>query len=95
MIVEITRVVKYCNLIIENQGQNIDLCSFYLIQIGENLNRINSQLSDSSIPVRQIVGLRNILVHEYHKADLDIVKNICLQEIPVLKQQCLELVKIG
>ena len=49
----------------------IDACLFHLVVIGEAVNRIDADLLDREpdIPWAGIVGLRNIVTHEYHRID--------------------------
>jgi len=49
----------------------IDACLFHLVVIGEAVNRIDNHLleREPDIPWAGIVGLRNIVTHEYHRID--------------------------
>jgi uncharacterized protein with HEPN domain len=63
--------------------------SYQLLIIGEAAGAISqatkSQLSH--IPWRQIVGLRNILAHEYFRVDARIIWNIVQKDLPSLIRQ--------
>jgi uncharacterized protein with HEPN domain len=55
--------------------------------IGEASNHLSHELKDgfSEIQWRQIVGMRNIFVHEYFGIDTDIVWQIISKDLPLLK----------
>jgi len=57
--------------------------------IGEASNRFSKELKEkhSEIKWREIVGFRNILIHEYFCVDLFIVWSIIKNELPKLKEQ--------
>ena len=52
--------------------------------IGEATRRLSSEFRKqySSIPYQAIIGMRNNLVHEYHKVDLEQVWLVVSTEIP-------------
>ena len=55
--------------------------------IGEAANALSTETlsSYSEIPWRQIIGLRNMLVHEYFKIDQQVIWDIVQLDLPVLK----------
>jgi uncharacterized protein with HEPN domain len=56
--------------------------------IGEALNKIvqiNSEVRISGI--RQIIGLRNIIVHAYDSIEPSVLWRILIKDIPTLKQE--------
>ena len=62
-----------------------------LILIGENSNKIFEYIkSKISLPWRDIVGLRNMAVHEYMDLELDIIWDTANRNIPELKAKLLE-----
>jgi uncharacterized protein with HEPN domain len=66
--------------------------------IGEAANSLSSDLTDqySDVPWAQIVGFRNIVVHEYFRVSLNLVWVIVQNNLPPLKltiEQMLE--KLG
>lgn len=58
-----------------------------LINIGEAVNKIPVTIQNKyqEIPLKEISGLRNRLVHAYFVIDLSIIWNIIQNEIPELK----------
>jgi uncharacterized protein with HEPN domain len=55
--------------------------------IGEASNKLSSEFkaSHQNIPWSQIIGMRNILIHDYIGADLEGVWNTIHQDLPKLK----------
>ncbi len=55
--------------------------------IGEACRAISDQLQSQypKVPWRSIVGMRNILVHEYYQLDNETIWDIAENKIPVLK----------
>ncbi len=47
------------------------LAAFRLLIIGENANKLSAQLKsrNSALPWQRMVAFRNIVAHEYHRAD--------------------------
>ena len=63
-----------------------EACVFNLLQIGELANHLSDDFINSSpqIPWRQIIGLRNRLVHDYDGIRLTIVWETISEDFPVL-----------
>jgi uncharacterized protein with HEPN domain len=61
---------------------------YHLQIIGEAANDLSEVLKDrySVIPWQQIIGLRNLLVHEYFRIDKQLVWDIALKDLPLLKK---------
>ena len=63
-----------------------------LIVIGETVSRIKKQQGNEylanydGIDWRSVVGLRNVLAHNYFQIDIELVYEICDQSIPSLKK---------
>jgi uncharacterized protein with HEPN domain len=57
--------------------------------IGEAANKLDSEFTEQypNIPWSKIVGMRNLLIHEYFNVDLDQVWNTVKKNIPELKKQ--------
>lgn len=66
----------------------IDSILFRMIQISENVKRLSKDFKDSngSVPWTSIIGLRNLIVHEYGKVDLAIVIETVNSDIPKLRE---------
>ena len=75
----------------ENFSSNellIDSIMFRFIQISEHIKKLTKSFKDkhNEIPWRDIVGLRNRIVHEYGNVDLDIIYNAVKQDIFTIKK---------
>ena len=57
--------------------------------IGEACNRISKEFKDNhpEIEWKEIIGFRNISIHEYFGVDFQIVWEIAQNDLPVLKEQ--------
>ena len=64
--------------------------SMALLQIGELANHFTPEFREAhtDIPLRQIVGLRNIVAHRYGTLDVASVWNTVCDDIPKLRMQC-------
>ena len=64
----------------------LDSMMFRLIQISENAKRLSEEFKASrpSIPWTAIYGLRNRIVHDYGRVDLDIIYTTLKDDIPKL-----------
>ena len=63
-------------------------CIKQLEIIGEAANHLSEELRSTYIQVkwRQIIGLRNILIHEYFGVDFEVVWNVLQNDLPEFKQ---------
>lgn len=63
--------------------------------IGEASNSVPLviQSAHPHIPWRRIIGLRNVLIHEYFGVDVNAVWQTIHMDLPALKQQLLSLIK--
>ncbi|WP_395047110.1 DUF86 domain-containing protein [Flavobacterium sp.] len=63
--------------------------------IGEASNRISSQILDNNpdIPWARIIGLRNLVIHEYFGVDDFTIWNVIKINLPNLKEKVLVLIK--
>jgi uncharacterized protein with HEPN domain len=66
-------------------------CLRHLEVIGEAAARISEELRSKypSVPWREIIGMRNTLVHGYFNVDWEQVWNAVEHDLPVLKQELL------
>ncbi|MCI8465052.1 MAG: DUF86 domain-containing protein [Lachnospiraceae bacterium] len=91
----IVSVLKYCedckNLDeFQRDSMRVEACVFNLMQIGE-LAKVS--VSDdfkatvTTIPWKQLYGMRNRIVHGYSGVDMSIVWITIREDLPVLKQE--------
>lgn len=57
--------------------------------IGEAASRLTKEFKEKnfSIPWKQIIGLRNVLIHEYSDVKLEIVWKIIKEDLPKTKKK--------
>jgi uncharacterized protein with HEPN domain len=69
--------------------------AYHLQIIGEAASKISDeiQIKYPSISWSQIVGLRNIIVHEYFGIDLEEIWNTVFIDIPNLKIEILKIIE--
>jgi uncharacterized protein with HEPN domain len=56
--------------------------------IGEATNKVSEEFKESypEIPWRNIIGMRNRLIHEYMSIDIELTWGVVQQELPKLRQ---------
>ncbi len=61
--------------------------------IGEACSKVSKETKDKfpEIPWRDIVAMRNILIHEYFRADPETIWNVIQVDIPNLKSNILKI----
>jgi uncharacterized protein with HEPN domain len=61
-----------------------------LLQIGELSHHLTSEFTKthSDIPWKNIIGLRNVVVHGYGQLDMETVWTTVIRDIPDLYQKC-------
>lgn len=71
----------------ESNSMMKDACIRQLGIIGEASNRISEELKESNeeIEWRQIIGLRNIVIHQYFGVDDQVIWGIIQHNLPDLK----------
>lgn len=73
----------------------MDLLCFELQQIGESCNKISDEIKSkySNVEWSKIRGLRNVVAHEYDNVNYRQIENTITKDIPVLKEQLIEILK--
>lgn len=66
------------------EGKNAIL--FNLLQIGEKLNKIESEEYKCLLPIKEAYSIRNRITHDYDGIDLIIIEEILTLEFPILKK---------
>ena len=83
-ILSFTEGMDYAALEFDRRTQAAVL--YEIVVIGEAANRLSHefQILHSTIPWKEIVGMRNILAHQYDKIDPEIVWDVVHRDIPEL-----------
>ena len=70
-----------------------EVVCFNLFQLGELANGLSVEFLKeyNKIPWKQIIGMRNRIVHGYDTINLEIVWNTSIESIPELKEYCKEI----
>ena len=70
-----------------------EVVCFNLFQIGELANNLSLEFIEkyNKIPWKQIIGMRNKIVHGYDTIDIEIVWNTSLESVLELKKYCIEI----
>ena len=95
------QIIKRCNRVIEKVSNisetefslNDDIkevVCFNLFQIGELANGLSIEFIKeyNKIPWKQIISMRNRIVHGYDTINLEIVWSTAIESIPELKEYC-------
>lgn len=62
--------------------------------IGEAANSISPETKAifSDLEWKQIIGMRHILVHEYFGMDFDLIWQVVIDDLPILKEKILAVI---
>ena len=98
------QIIKRCNRVVEKVSNisvtdfslNDDIkevVCFNLFQIGELANGLSIEFIKeyNKIPWKQIISMRNRIVHGYDTINMEIVWNTANESIPKLKSYCKEI----
>jgi len=95
---EIERIEKFFSSIKSEEDLKTNDVVFYatlkaLENIGEAIKHIPNEIREMypEIPWKQIVALRNILVHEYFGISYSIIYDIAINELPLLKNAIIQI----
>ena len=75
----------------------LDACILRIQVIGETIKSIDDKTQGNlfslypEIPWKKIIGLRNIISHEYANIDYDIIWSVISQHLPALSDQIIEI----
>ncbi len=80
----------------ENNERTVDAVLRNLEIIGEAARNIPSELRDkySDIPWRRIVGLRNVVIHQYFGVDIENIWEIITNDLSDLKEKVKSILEI-
>ena len=89
-------IEKVSNINVTDFSLNDDIkevVCFNLFQIGELANGLSIEFIKeyNKIPWKQIIGMRNRIVHGYDTINIEIVWSTAIESIPELKSYCKEI----
>ena len=98
-------MLEYCDQIMKSVdgfdydgfSKNLDIrdaSALRVLQIGENAGNLSEgfKLKHPQMPWHEIVGLRNVIAHEYGDIDDEVLWEIVTLDIPKLREFCAELI---
>ncbi|CDR30613.1 Protein of uncharacterised function DUF86 [Acholeplasma oculi] len=94
----IERIIAYCNKIaryldgvsnieaFESNEEKVDAVLLNLEQIGETAKKLSDDIKHNTTTIEwnKIIGLRNLISHEYEGVDLTLIFNVARISIPDL-----------
>lgn len=94
----IEKIINYCQWIenyfskklnfkkFKENEEMVYAFAFVLSQIGEHANKLDFYEKNKypNVPWHDIVGLRHKIIHHYSGIDLNIIYDICMNDIPIL-----------
>ena len=74
----------------------VELSAFYIGQIGEHARNLSDDMRATltDISWKQIIGMRNKLIHNYDKIRTNIVWAVITEDAPILAERCLEILRM-
>lgn len=87
---------NYDTFVEKGNYEKVDVSSFYIGQIGELSHGLSDDFQEehNDIPWKQIVDMRNTLIHRYGTRDTRIIWDVIEKDIPVLNMKCRKLLKV-
>jgi uncharacterized protein with HEPN domain len=63
--------------------------AFNLAVLGEAARALSDDLRERhpEVPWREVIGQRHVVIHEYHRLDLDAIWNTASEDVPRLENQ--------
>lgn len=104
----IRKIIQYCeeiDLTLQRFGKTKHIfqndlvyrnaCALCILQIGELANHVSAKLRENAtyIPWKQVRGMRNVVAHAYGTIDVEVLWEAILEDIPPLKNDCLQLLQ--
>ncbi len=78
-----------------NNSMMVNASIRHLEIIGEASNHLSESIKSTykTVEWRQIIGFRNLLIHEYFSVDINLVWHVIQYDLPHFKQTILEITK--
>lgn len=83
-------------LVAQKRDRITDLAAIRAVEvIGEAANHLSESLRQQhrAVPWRDIINMRNLLIHGYFEVDMNEIWDTCENDIPILKAAILEIKK--
>ncbi len=86
----IRRILRYTDGIdrteLEVNDEKLSAILYQITIIGEAARRISIEFRDQhpEIPWREIIGMRNVIVHEYDQLDYEVIWDVVQNKLPEL-----------
>ena len=89
------KVQTYEQFIAKKNYHWVEVSAFYIGQIGEHARNLSDEMRAtlSDISWKQIISMRNILVHNYYDCDPQIIWEVIMKHAPILAERCLEVLR--
>ncbi|MBP3503675.1 MAG: DUF86 domain-containing protein [Bacilli bacterium] len=97
------KIVEYCNWLIENIStvKSFDefvnnealvySSSFLILQIAEHAKKLSKEIKEKcNIDWKRIIGMRNVIVHNYEGIIQDTLYETLVEDIPLLLEELLK-----
>ena len=103
----INHIIEYCDDIakaVNDFGKDISIfennkiyknaVSMCILQIGELVGILSDDLKteNNDVAWKEIRGMRNVIVHDYGNVRLDVTWETVINDIPLLKEQCVKII---
>lgn len=88
-------VQTYEQFIAKKNIRLVELSAFYIGQIGEHARNLSDDMRATlaDIPWKQIISMRNKLIHNYDKIRTNIVWVVIMEDATILAERCLEVLR--
>ena len=92
ILVDLDFLIKHTKNITKEEFEKnellLDSIMFRFIQISEHIKKLTTQFRNehSNIPWKDIIGLRNRIVHEYGNVDLEIIYDTVKEDIYTIQK---------
>lgn len=75
--------------VLENDNMKLSAVAYQILTLGEATTRLSTQIraDNPDIPWRGMVGMRNIMAHQYDNIDMDIMWNAISISIPEILEK--------
>ena len=85
----------YEDFIAKKNHRLVELSVFYIGQIGEHARNLSEEMRTtlSDVQWKQIIAMRNKLIHNYDEIRTNIVWIVITEDAPILAERCLEVLR--